>query len=193
MSKFLDKAGLQILAAKIKEAADSSASVGDLSSLDTDSKTDIVSAINELYDAMFDVSYIRDPSAWQDSNVTSDSWYTPVELSDGTLVAGSTGSSGIKYSTDKGATWQDSNVTSSSWYTPVELSDGTLVAGSIGSSGIKYSTDKGATWQDSNVTSSSWYTPVELSDGTLVVGSSNKLGIKYCASIKKATPKWEST
>ena len=96
MSKFLDKAGLQILAAKIKEAADSSASVGDLSSLDTDSKTDIVSAINELYDAMFDVSYVSDVATWQDSNVTS-GWYTPVELSDGTLVASSGGSSGIKY------------------------------------------------------------------------------------------------
>ena len=79
--------------------------------------------------------YVLNPSTWQDSNITSGSYNTPVELSDGTLVVSSS-NSGIKYSTDKGVTWQNSNITSGNYNSPVELSDGTLVIGSDGGSGV---------------------------------------------------------
>ena len=186
-NKYVDIKGVKLIFAKCKELVASSSGTGDnedRTKLKTTDKTSLVDAINELYYAVFNVSY--DMSAWQDSNVTSGDYLALAVASDGTIVIGST-DVGIKYSTDNGKTWQNSSITSGSYQAFAVASDGTIVVSSD-DSGIKYSSDNGKTWQNSSITSGNYLALAVAQDGTLVAGSTT--GIKYCPVTK--TPKWES-
>ena len=127
--KYVDDKGAESLMKEVK------GKIGNLATLDTDNKSSVVAAINELYNAMFTTKL--DVSNWQDSSITIGGYHAFTVANDGTVIAGSN-NTGIKYSEDNGKTWQDSNITSGDYIALIVANDGTVIAGSDDDTGIKY-------------------------------------------------------
>jgi len=68
-------------------------------------------------------------------------------IASGSFVISGETATGIKYSTDNGATWQDSNLTTGTWSLICKASNGYLVALNEADHTPYYSIDNGVTWQ----------------------------------------------
>ena len=174
---YLNEEGLNLLMRKVIN------NIGDTTKLETDAKSSVVAAINELCNAIFDTE--QDINSWQDSNITSGTCNALTVANDGTVITCT--SYGIKYSEDNGKTWQYSNTTSGIYHAFTVANYRTVIAGSY-YNGIKYSEDNGKTWQDSNITRGDYNTFIIANDGTVIAGTDT--GIKYCPVTK--IPKWEA-
>ena len=156
---------------------------GDKELLNTTDKSTLVAAVNELFDAIFDVTitHIYAGEDWQSSNFTDIATQVNFIEANNTVVAFGFTNAGIKYSTDNGVTWQASNITTGQYLHVFRASNGTLITSdAYNNRNIKYSTDNGVTWQTSiNSTYLHVAYFIETDTHVLVASGSPLYGIVY--------------
>ena len=135
---------------------------GDKDALNTIDKSNLVAAVNELYNSIFDVKPVLDD--WNTTTYTGPDINTNPVFANNTIIniaAGSeTSTCTIKYSKDNGTTWQDSNYVNGGYIANITyVGNNTLVAmpGYNNYEPPIYSTDNGATWHNSTLDSGSAY------------------------------------